>query len=463
MGAVSTPSDSPPPGDRPEAAPPQFLPLELPLEQLPTAPTVELPLPRGIQPKAQAGRVLLRVGLAVLALGVVAGAAAIGLVPWYVRRAYVEEAAAHGITLSVEGVALDSDGFRLSNVRATSPALPGASLEAPEVDVETSAWQPRRLTVHRATVALQGHWGDVSEAFAKWRASGPGGGGGAWAPVALVLDESRVVWQGPFAENARAEASSTHLEIDWRAAGTELHARSEAFVLGLPTGSLGPWRVDLDRTPDMSRLRVALDPAVPDACTVLVVGDDEHTTSIDVTVPRSPPERLGLSPRLVGLEGPSLQVEASLHYAALGPRRADVRGKGGVYGIQANLPRPLDVLWDLSASGDPTAGLDVKKSHLTAGPLTGAMTGTLKAFDDGFRVDLAWAGGPVPCAAFEAPVGDGSPFDVALQLRRLAESAGLARIDGSVRARGTLAFDSRDLGAARVEFSPDVACKVALF
>jgi hypothetical protein len=446
-------------------AEPLPLALELPLEQLqaPGANAEPLPLPRPARPRLPVRRILVGAGIAVLVLGGAAVAAAVWLLPWYVRRECIEQAAAHGVALTVDDVSLDSTGFRLVNVHATSPALPGASIQAPEVQVETSGWQAQRLTVRRATIELKGRWSDVSAAYGKWRASGTGGAGGTWAPVALVVDESRVVWQGLFAENARVDASNTHLEIDWRASGTELHARSDAFALNVPAGGMGPWRVDVDRTPTMSRLRIALDPAVPDACTVLVVGDEEHTTSIDVTVPRSPPARLGLSPRLVGLEGNGLQVEASLHYAALGTRRADITGKGGLYGIQAKLPRPLDVTWDLSASGDPTAGLDVKKSHLTAGPLTGAMTGTLKAFDEGFRADLAWTGGPVPCSAFETPIGDGSPLDFALQLRQLADVTGVARVQGSVKGHGTLAFDSRDMGAARVQFAPDVSCQVSLF
>ncbi|HEX3343363.1 MAG TPA: hypothetical protein VHS09_02270, partial [Polyangiaceae bacterium] len=79
------------------------------------------------------------------------------------------------------------------------------------------------------------------------------------------------------------------------------------------------------------------------------------------------------------------------------------------------------------------------------------------------RVDLAWTASPVPCSAFEAPLGGGNPLDVAFQLRKLAEGVGLAKVAGDVGARGSLAFDSRDLGSARVDFKPEVKCQVALF
>ena len=92
----------------------------------------------------------------------------------------------------------------------------------------------------------------------------------------------------------------------------------------------------------------------------------------------------------------------------------------------------------------------------------GSAHGTLKTFDDGFRLDLAWAAGPVPCAAFDAPLGPGEPFDIAYELRKLAESAGVARVHGDVTASATLAFDSRDLGSTAVHFVPTTNCDVAL-
>jgi len=271
------------------------------------------------------------------------------------------------------------------------------------------------------------------------------------------------VWQAPFAENARVEASNTHIDVTWGGPSATVHARSDNVLVVVPAGKLGPWRVDLDRTPGTSRLRLALDPGVPDACTVLVVGNDGGTTNVDLKIPRSPVARLGVPPELVGLHGKALQVEATAHFAAAGAHGAEATSKGGLYGIEAGLPAALDVSWDGTASGDPRTGLDVKKARLAVGPMAGAVTGTLKTFEDAFRLDLAWIATAVPCSAFEAPLGAGNPFDVAFQLRKLVETTGLAKVQGEVTARGGLTFDSRDMGAAKVEFKPEVKCQVALF
>ena len=261
-------------------------------------------------------------------------------------------------------------------------------------------------------VVLDGRWSAVSAAFAKWRASEHGGQGGAWAPASLVIDGSRIVWRGPIGDNARIEAAGVHLDVTWRDREPTMHATSSNVIVAVPGGSLGPWRFDLDRDPSASRARVALDPGVPDARTVLVVGNEQSITSVDVAVPRSPIARLGIAPALLGLRG-DIQLAASMHYAPFGPQaNANARTNGGLYGLSVSgTPRPIDVSWDASASADRERGdrgfasartrSTSRMPAIAVGPLVGAAHGTLKTFDDGFHVDLAWHAGPVPCAAFD--------------------------------------------------------------
>jgi hypothetical protein len=397
------------------------------------------------------------------------------LLPWYVRRQCIEEAASRGISLRIESVEIDTSGFRLLDVSASVADVPGLQAQTPEVRVRTSGLRPQALTMRRAEVALEGTWSSVSGAVAKWRST-LGGETGSFLPATVDVEDSRIVWQGVIGENARVEATAVHLEVAWRLRDPEIHARSDHAIVAVPGGALGPWRVDIDRIPQGGlsndrtpvtasvRVRLALDPAVPDASTVLVVADEERTTSVDVAIPRSPLARLGVLPALAGLHGKNLQLEVSAHYGTAGPKRADARAKGGLYAIEVpGMPRPIDVAWDVSASGAPDTGLDVKVGRLAVGPLVGALTGMLKAFDDGFRVDLGWIAGPVPCNAFDAPLAAGAPFDIAYQLRKLAQDSGLTRIDGKVSARASLAFDSRDLGITHLDFSPDAKCQVAIF
>lgn len=392
-------------------------------------------------------------------------------IPGYLRRTCIEQAATHGITLAVDSVRLRTDGFALVDVHATASALPGASIEAPEVHVETRGLRPEKLTASGVTANLDGRWTALGSALDRWRASDAGGQGGDWAPDAVAIDGSRIVWHHPIGDNARVEAAGVHLDASWHDGQTTLHATSSLVTLDVPGGALGPWRVDLDREPGSLRARVALDPAVPDACTLLVVGNDDGISAADASIPRSPMARLGLQPSLFGLQG-DVQVEASMHYVPFGPHGgAAVATKGGLYGVSLDqVPRPLDVAWELAASGDRGASdpngraraIDVSNARIAVGPLVGNARGTIKGFDDGFRVDLAWRGGPVPCAAFDAPLAPGQPFDIAYELRKLAQDTGLAKVHGDVSASATLAFDSRDLGAATLNFTPQVHCDVTI-
>jgi hypothetical protein len=91
----------------------------------------------------------------------------------------------------------------------------------------------------------------------------------------------------------------------------------------------------------------------------------------------------------------------------------------------------------------------------------GPLTGTLKSFDDGFRLDLGWAAGPVPCAAFARALGLGQPFDIGYALLQLARSA--HAVDGHVSAAAMLSLDSRSLSASKLEFTPEIKCSPSFF
>jgi hypothetical protein len=406
----------------------------------------------------------------IAAMAGVASVVFIWVLPAYVRRECVNAAAAHGIALSIDEARSDYGAFRLIGVHATAADAPNTRVEAPEVRVETKALRPRLVTVAGADVTLDGPWKNISSVLAKWLARPDEGQTDEWLINALVVDGARVIWKRSFGDDVQITASDVHLQMAWHDRDPEVHVRSDRVIVAVPSGTLGPWRIDVDRAPSASRavgvprsgssrMRVAFDPGVPEASTVLVLGNEERTTAVDVAVPRSPLDRLGIPVQLLGLRGKALQVEVSAHYGDDGSGRAQATTKGGFYGVEApGLPRPIDVSWEASASGAPATGLDAKNARLAVGPLAGPVTGMLKAFDDGFRLDLAWNAGQVPCHAFEV-----TPGEVPYVLRSQAKSAGATKTGGHVAARAALAFDSRDLGMTRLDFMPDAKCEITLF
>jgi hypothetical protein len=413
-----------------------------------------------------ADRARRHLGLAFLLVGIGVAIATIAVavvLPRYVRRACIQQAAAHGITLAIDDVSIRASGFVLLGVKASFDELPDSRVEAPAVTVETSGLTPQKLTASEMEITVHGRWGGISAALDRWRASEHGGQDGAWAPTSLALDGSRLVWTGALGDRADVEASGLHLEATWSGAKPTFHATSSLVTLVVPAGTLGPWRVDIDHDPANSRARIALDPAVPDASTILLVGNDESVTGADIAIPRSPIARLGVASAMLGLRG-APQVEVNLHWVPFSAQAtATTTTRGGVYGVTVEgIPQPIDTTWDVKASGQ--AGVaDIKQSKVAVGPLLGAVKGTLKTYADGFRVDAAWSAGPVPCAAFDTPPGGpGAPLDFAYQIRKLARSAGLTTLTGQVSASAMLAFDSRELGATTLTFTPSSTCDVAI-
>jgi hypothetical protein len=442
---------------------PMALQLELPAAmpaRSPAATREEHP------PFAERARRHLGLAMLLVAAGVALTVVAIAIVlPGYVRRTCIERAAAHGITLAIDDVSIRSSGFVLHGVKAGFSDLPDARIEAPVISIETSGFTPTKLSASEMEITAQGRWGVLSAALERWRASEQGGQGGAWAPTSVVLDGSRVVWSGALGDQARIEAAGLHLDAAWSGSGARptFHATSSLVTLVVPAGTLGPWRVDLDRDAGLSRARVALDPGVPEASTILLVGNDDALTSADVAVPRSPMARLGVTPSFIGLRG-SPQVEVHLHWVPFSTQAAaTATTRGGVYGVTVDgIPQPIDVTWDVKASGE--AGVaDMKQSKVAVGPLVGPLKGTLKTYPDGFRVDAAWSAGPVPCAVFDkGPEGPGAPLDFGYQIRKLAQSAGLTTLTGTVSASAMLIFDSRELGATTLAFTPNSTCDLAI-
>jgi hypothetical protein len=413
-----------------------------------------------------AGRARRHLGLA-LALVAVAITAVVAAVVWllprYVRRVCIQQAGDHGIALTIDDVSIRTSGFVLHGVTASLDDLPDARVEVPAITVQTRGFTPDKLAASEMEIAIRGRWAGIDAALERWRAREQGGAGGGWAPSSIVLDGSRLVWSGALGDQVRVEAAGLHFDVAWAGPTPVVHATSSLVTLVVPAGTLGPWRVDIDREPGLARARVALDPAVPETSTLLLVGNDQEATAVDIAIPRSPLARLGVTPSLIGLKGQP-QVAVDLHWVPFSAKATAVAtSHGGIYGITIDgIPQPIDITWDVRASGESGVA-DLKQSKVAVGPLVGPVKGTLKTYADGFRVDAAWSAGPVPCAAFDTPAGGaGAPLDFAYQLRKLAQSAGLTALTGTVSASAMLIFDTREIGATTLSFTPTTTCDLSM-
>jgi len=431
----------------------------------------------GAKPKRKIkwGKLAATMGGAIVAIAALTFGIAILTLPGCLKRKAIEAAAKRGIALTVDEVQLGAGRFTLVNVAAKSSELPGVTAKAAEVEIEVGGFDAKSVVARRGEVTIDGPYDDVKDMFAKWRSAHQGtipgeARGGPGVATRLVLDGTHLVWTKPFGEHVKVDLLELHAELGRKGNDDEVHVLSPHFLLTVDGRDVGPWRVTYDREGLEGRTRVAFDPQLPDGPSALFVVDGARIASVDVTILRTQMTNIGVAPELLGLNA-GTQIEAQIHFVHPTPTRAEANAKVGLFGLKVGaVPQPLDAKLDLQASGDPTAGAEVKKGSLALGPLSGAVVGMLKVFDDGIRVDLGWKAGPMACAAFASvpppPVPKGAPpglGDLAHQLGQFAQATGIAKVTGEVRMEGTLSFDSRDFGQARATVTPAINCDLAIF
>ena len=269
-----------------------------------------------------------------------------------------------------------------SACRATAAAMPGAQGAGARDrghDARPAARHddraPRRAHADRSVEHRR------RRALARGARAPSGGQEGAWAPRSLVFDESRVVWQAPFAENARVEASNVHFDLTWSGDVAARCTRGRTACRSpCPAGSSGPGASTSTARRATSRVRVALDPGGAGGVHRARRGGRCGRHVGRRRRPAIAAGAAGAPARAARPEGQGAPGRARPRTTSpMGPERADVTAKGGLYGIEAGLPVPLDVAWDVTATGAPQSGLDVKKARLAAGPLVGALTGHAQA------------------------------------------------------------------------------------
>jgi hypothetical protein len=120
----------------------------------------------------------------------------------------------------------------------------------------------------------------------------------------------------------------------------------------------------------------------------------------------------------------------------------------------------------VAASGDVTKGLDVKQGSFAAGPLKGSVTGTMKIFDDGARLALAWKSQGVPCSEIGKQMAAEALGQLGSQLGAIAGDVGNViglRVAGEASASGLITLDSRDLAATSFTMTSNQTCGIDLF
>jgi hypothetical protein len=454
----------------------------LPEEKLAAQAKAQAAPAAGKEKRARGGlRRLGTIGIGVAVVLIVAFVAAVLALPGCVKSRVIEAAAERGVVVGIGDVRLGADRFTLVGVDATLSGVPGVKASAQEIEIDTSFLDPRLVTASKVDVTIDASFDATKAAFRAWRAkhAGAAGGAGPSRPLPkLVADVVHVVWNKPFGDG-KIEAIDAHAE----ATQGDVHVMAPRVTLTVPSGTVGPWRIDYDQDDKSTRTRVAFDPLVPDGPKVLVVGDGQQTNLVDLDIARSPVSHLGVKVASFDKQLDTVQVQAKLQYQRTAPDLAEARATGGLYGLRfTGAPVAMDATMDVYVKGNPTppksvAGdteerggtLDVKKGELAIGPMKGAVTGTATLFEGGLRLDFAWHAAPMPCSVFFTPAvpPPGAPSDPIADLQRalgqLAQATGIAKVTGDIEASAELVLDTRDFAQTKLDFTPKQTCSLSLF
>ncbi len=403
--------------------------------------------------------------LAIAATVLVAVAVVVMLfLPRIVRDRIVASAREAGVDLTIERVGIGVSGVALHGITAKVQRVPGAFVTVEEI--YAVGFSAREVRVRGLEVKLEGHVSEVGPALLQLYEDNRGrlaGGGGEARKVSIV--SARLAWSGVLGEGSRLDASEVGTDFESRSAGAEdIRATLGRFEVKTARTVLGPWAASFERSPSSSRLRLLLDPPVPDGPSALLVWSKTSPHHLTVKIPRSPLARLGLRPDDLGLPAdPGTELEVKLEGGQSHTTRTEGSGRVDLYGARLRgLKGPVDLKIEGSASGLPGKPIDLEKTTATIGPFTANVTGTITPSDTGFRLDAAWRTLPIPCEKLVRAEAK-SMGAIAAALQEIAHSTGAARVTGTAQGSGVVKYDSKSPDEGSMTFMTKEACGLKIF
>jgi hypothetical protein len=392
------------------------------------------------------------------------------LLPMIVRDRILASAREAGIDLTVERVGIGLNGVSLRGITAKPQRVPGAEVRAEEIFA--SGFSAKEIRVRGLDVKLDGSIGDIGPAllalYADNRARLAGSGGDS-RKVSIVA--AHVTWTGLLGEGTSLDAGELGTDFESKAVGAEdIRASVGHFDIKTKRTSFGPWASSFERNATAARLRLLLDPPVPDGPSALLVwgvgGIDNQSsaTHLTVKVPRSPFARLGIRPDDLGIPADlGTEVELKIEGGQSPSTRLEGQGRLDLFGVHLKgLKGPVDVKVEGAASGLPGKPLDLVQTTATIGPFVANVAGSITPTDLGFRLDAAWRTLPISCEKL-AKAEAKSLGPVAAAIQELARSTGAARVTGKAEASGIVKYDTKTPDVATTSLVTKEACGLSIF
>jgi hypothetical protein len=417
--------------------------------------------------------------------GLLVFGAALFSIPWYAKERVIATAAARGISVTIDDATGGFSGVTFHGVTASVPEVPGARAAISDLEVELRGLEPEKATLGHAEVSLDGPPSKTLALAALWYAHHQGSARDARSDngVRVVVPSAHLVWSHAFGEDGKIEAADIAGDLAPATSnriGDEFQFTTSKLIVTSNAGAIGPWRIDLERDPDALHARIAFDPPVPDGPSAMITRMTTGKISVDVNIPRSPLDRIGIPPSaLAKFHHVPDQAEVKMRYTHTLDDRVDASLMATIFGIHVPpFTGPVDVKISGALAGSASGPLDLQGGTLTVGPVHAAVLGPV-LLQDGVRATLTWKTVPIPCAQL-LPKSEHAATDLAGQLgalgagggdltalgidvTALAQSAGLARVSGSLSESGTLVFDSNDLSGMTFAATGKNSCGISLF
>ena len=385
-------------------------------------------------------------------------------VPSIAKSRAIGTAREAGFDMTVDKVGVGAGSVTLRGVKLHAIKIPGLDIAVEEIHVD--GFSIKELRAVGVEVTLDGPMTDWDMGLALMlQENRVRFAGTTDAPKKYSVANGHVVWKDKKAGTG-LEAKGFGADVASRGNGNEdVHSSVEKLFYSTGKSTLGPWGASFETSPTTTRLRVALDPAVPDGPNVLVIASPTAPTQLTVKIGRSSLANLGLDAAELGLPADgSTEIETNLTGTVAPDGKLALGGPTSLWKVKVkDVPKPVDLKIDASVSGTLGSPLDIDKTSTIAfGPFVAQLSGTVTPKGGNVRVDALAKANPLPCATLaRAEAKTMGTFGA--MLTALGQVPGVPKLLGNVSATVSVKWDSAAPDTTDIEWIARETCGLSIF
>ncbi len=388
------------------------------------------------------------------------------LLPGFVTRRLVAEAAARGVDLQIGAIDVGMNEIVLSDVSVAMKALPELRATASGVRVGHAWLDVKDVALEGVSLDLVGDAATVQTHATQVAANSSSADPTAGAPphVSVV---GKLSWKEPFGDNTRTGCDRVTLDLPQkpgRKFGEDVTIACDGLHFSKGTLTLGPWSVSASRDELGDHFTLDLHPGASIMSGLKLNIAPNHLLSWDVTVAHANTTELGIPPQalsLVSLDSPpTLDVAIHFEEKTLTHAIGTVSLKSDAVPIAKGHTMPLTVSGGLD--GDPHDGLKFNSQIALIGVFSGTLMGTIVPLKT--RADLVFESTITSCADVTTAFAAQAFGPIGQQLGGLMQALGGNQgVKGSITLHADIVFDGVNPAANHVSVKPSGDCALNLF